>query len=57
MRKLMEAVFTLPFEARKGKWALFSEEQYVERKPTVEVSQDTPPASVKNEIDYTDTIV
>ena len=52
----MEAVFTLHLEASKGKWALFSEVQYVELDPTVNISTDTPPASSKTEIDFTDTM-
>lgn len=53
----MEAVFTLHLDARKAKWALFSEIQYVDLDPTVKVSSDTPPASVKSDIDFKDTMV
>jgi hypothetical protein len=53
----MEAVFTLHFEARKSKWVLFSEVQYVELDPSSEISQDSPPASVEDDIDFTNTMV
>ena len=52
-----EAVFSLHVDARKGKWALLSEVQYAELDPTVKISQDMPPASVKNEITFTITMI
>jgi hypothetical protein len=53
----VEAVFSLHADARKGKWALLTEVQYAELEPTVKISQDMPPASVKNEINFTITMI
>ena len=53
----VEAVFSLHADARKGKWALLTEVQYAELEPTVKISEDMPPASVKNEINFTITMI
>ena len=53
----VEAVFSMRGDARKGKWALLSEVQYAELDPTVKISQDMPPASVKNDINFTITMI
>ena len=52
----MEAVFTLHAEARKAKWSVFSEVQYVDLQPDVGISQDMPPASAEADITFKDTM-
>ncbi len=52
----IDVVFTFHFEARKGKWSIFSEVQYVDLNPSAEISQQNPPASAKNDITFKDTL-
>lgn len=46
----MEAVFTVHFEARRGRLGFFTEYQYVDLKPEVDISQG--PLSVDDKIDF-----
>jgi hypothetical protein len=50
----LDAVFTLHFEARKDKWTIFSEIQYVKLKPDVTVSLG--PVSADAKIEFENTI-
>ena len=52
----MEAVFTLHGEAKKARWSIFSEVQYVDLEPNVGISQDAPPASADADITFKDTL-
>ena len=51
----LEAVFTLHFEARKDKWTIFSEIQYVKLEPDVTVSMG--PVSADANIDFKNTMI
>ena len=51
----LEAVFTLHFEARKDKWTIFSEIQYVDLGPEVTVSMG--PVSAVADIGFKDTMI
>jgi len=50
----MEAVLTVHFEARKGIWTFFTELQYVDLEPTVEV--EIGPIDVKGDISFENTM-
>ena len=51
----LDAVFTLHFEARKDKWTIFSEVQYVKLTPEVTVSMG--PVSAVADIDFKNTMI
>jgi hypothetical protein len=50
----MEAVMTLHFEARKGLWTIFTEIQYVDLEPTVNIAKG--PINVEADITFKDTM-